>query len=229
MTTHRSPEIQRFWPSTQSLDLVKGTTTDVAEAVASELARYTAGYDNSTPSIERRPFISFSTSLGSVDFTTSVPTCVVVLPTRSPWSVLWNNSMLSDGYDSLCANLTNRFGFETIHWSAHDEQTTFQPGAMFCHRHNTPHGTSERVVHASVNDGKWTFIEQGKPLPEETVANYRKRAIRSRSNESTLMKLLARLEARPWSEDYYATEDVFFVIKRIGYPASIVRYDANDA
>jgi hypothetical protein len=219
----RSVEMQRLWPRIQSLDLVKAGTPEVAHAVAAEVTRYTADHDKADPTIESRPLVSLPSALSAVKYSTNVPTSILVLPTNSDWTVLWNNSTLADGYDSLCSNLTSRFGFETVHWLANDEGATFQPGATFCFRRLRDGGVVKRSIHASLNDGSWTFLEHGVPLPEEDLANYRKRRIRDRFNEAVVMSLLARLGARPWSEEYYASGQPYFCVQRIGYSESICR------
>jgi hypothetical protein len=155
---------------------------------------------------------------------TNVPTFLLVLPTRSRWTVLWNNSYLCDGYDSLCSNLTARHRLTTLHWGAHDTSTSFQPGAFFTHRKWVDSGVQERAVYVAANDGRWSFGQRGEPLPEEDLALYSARRKSDRLNERHVSELLKRLGADPWQEEFYAIQDHrSFVVRRPKYPATVHR------
>jgi hypothetical protein len=147
-----------------------------------------------------------------------------VLPSRSRWTVLWNNSFLCDGYDSLCWCLTNNHGLTTVHWSAHDEWTTFQTGACFSHRRRDSTGMVERSVHMSQEDKRWHFYASGPPLPEEDVGAYAAKRKRDRLNEALVVQLLSRLGASPWSEEFYAFPECrCFVLERPNPPATVLK------
>jgi len=222
----RSGAIRRWWPTTQSLDLVEGAVESVASAVEAEVRSFLGG----------EAIISFWRSLPSLDSAfqevpefSSVPTYYLVLPTRSKWTVLWNNSFLCDGYDSLCWNLTNSHGFTTIHWCAHDQGTTFQTGATFCHRRRDSTGMMERVVHVGQEDTRWHFHSSGPPLLEEDLAGYAARQKRERLNETRITQLLSRLGAAPWSEQFYDFPDArCFVIRRPNAPATVVKRSVSE-
>lgn len=94
-----SETVQRWWPLPDSLDLVRAPIKIVASAVLAEVTRFVAGGQLSSAWV---PFSSLDQVFASVALFTNVPTVYFVLPTRSEWSVLWNNSFLCDGYDSLC-------------------------------------------------------------------------------------------------------------------------------
>lgn len=152
----------------------------------------------------------------------NVPTWFVALPTRSRWVVLWNNSFLCDGYDSLCWCLTRNHGLTTVHWSAHDTTTTFQPGAAFHHRRRDGEALVERSVSCSATDGRWAFAERGEPLPEEDLSGYGARRKRDRLDERRVAALLARLGAEPWAEGFYEVADrPCFVVRRTAPPATV--------
>lgn len=191
----RSEIIQRWWPTTQSLDLVEGAAESVAEATGKEVRQFVSG-EAIAAAWETIPDLNSAFGMAA-DFT-NVPTVYLVLPTRSKWSVLWNNSFLCDGYDSLCRNLTARHGLTTVHWSAHDEWTSFQTAATFTHRRRCEGQTIQRTVHAGQTDKHWDFCEVGEPISEEDVAGYLTRRIRDRLNEERISALLARLGANPW-------------------------------
>jgi hypothetical protein len=220
----RSEAIHRWWPTTQSLDLVEGTVESVASAVDAEVRRFLKGEDV-TSSWQTYPDLD-SAFQQAPEFA-NVPTFYLVLPSRSRWTVLWNNSFLCDGYDSLCWCLTKNHGLTTIHWSAHDELTTFQTGAAFCHRRRDSTGMTERSVYVAREDKRWDFHASGPPLPEEDVRAYAARHKRDRLNEAQVMQLLRRLGASPWSEDFYALpESGCFQLQRPDAPGTVLRRSA---
>lgn len=222
----RSESIQRWWPATQSLDLVEGPVEAVAKAVETEVRRFVRGEPVATA---WQPFPSLDAAFGMASDFANVPTVYLVLPTRSRWTVLWNNSFLCDGYDSLCWCLTTNHGFTTIHWSAHDDTTTFQPGAAFTYRSSLPSGVIERSVYVGREDRRWLFSESGSPLPEEAVHEYKAKRMRDRLNERLVAELLGRLGAIPWSDDFYATaSSPCFVLSRSAAPATITRRKVGD-
>jgi hypothetical protein len=216
----RSETIQRWWPTTQSLDLVEGSIEVVAAAVHAEVTRFVAGQALAATWMVFPDLDLAFTAAG--DFA-NVPTCYLVLPTRSRWSVLWNNSFLCDGYDALCHCLTMNHRLTTLHWSAHDEWTTFQSGAMFHHRCRVGEATIERSVHVVQTDRQWSFHQFGEALPEEDVGAYAAKRKRDRFNEALAHGLLARLGAEPWSDGFYAlAEQRCFMLRRTSPPASII-------
>ena len=213
--------LRKWWPTTQSLDLVEGSGRKVAEAVRAEFTRILQGENFDASWFQ---FGTFDAALGSALEFSNVPTHVLVLPTRSKWSVLWYNSFLCDGYDSLCSNLTTRHRLTTIHWSAHDEWTTFQSGARFIHRRHDGAKVIERIVQAAQQDKRWRFYTIGRPLKEESLEEYEAKRKRDRLNERSLLSLLNRLGAQPWSEEFYALpEQECFVLRRPAAPSTIVR------
>jgi hypothetical protein len=159
----------------------------------------------------------------------NVPTIYLVLPTRSKWSVLWNNSFLCDGYDSLCYNLTKNHGLRTLHWSAHDHWTSFQSGALFVHRQRNGGELVERSVYVVQEDKRWSFGAVGYPLPEEDLHSYEARRKQDRLNEQRLASFLARLGAQPWLEQFYALPEIqVFVLRREAPPTTITRRSVDD-
>jgi hypothetical protein len=217
----RSGAIRNWWPTTQSLDLVEGTIESVAAAVESEVRRFLG---NEAPTSSWRSHPNLDSALQEVPEFASVPTYYLVLPSRSRWAVLWNNSFLCDGYDSLCWNLTNSYGFTTIHWVAHDQWTTFQAGAMFCHRRRDSAGVVERAVYVGQEDRRWHFHAAGPPLPEEDLDGYAARQKRERLNEARIVQLLSRLDAAPWSEQFYALpENPCLVIQQPSAPSTVIK------
>lgn len=215
--------IKALWPTTQSLDLVAGPADVVARAICEEFTRF-AGEPAILGSYE---CTDFQNALEPVSLFYNVPTCMIVLPTRSKWSVLWHNSFLCDGYDSLCWCLTSNHGLTTIHWSSHDEWTTFQSGSSFCHRRFERGQILERSVQAAQTDARWNFYQFGEPLLEEDIEGYGVKRKRDRLNEQRLMELLARLGARPWSSDFYDLPGTAHIISRNALPTMIKRDRAS--
>jgi hypothetical protein len=225
MTHLRSEAIQRWWPTTQALDLVEGNHEIVATAVHAEVSRFVG---NEAVSTSWEVFQNLDAAFGAATEFANVPTFYLVLPTHSKWSVLWNNSFLCDGYDSLCHGLTLNHGLTTLHWWAHDERTSMQSGASFCHRHVSGSNVLERSVHVSQQDTKWCFFESGQALEEEDLQLYKARRKRERLNEDRMSQLLARLGASPWSQKFYALSKPCFVIRRTTPPSTVITRRRED-
>src|SRR5262245_13526917 len=212
----RNGAIEKYWPTTQSLDLVEGPIEAVAHAVEAEVRRF-----NNPELLETNWKIvrSLEDAFAACHLFTNVPTFHVVLPTRSRWTVLWNNSFLCDGYDSLCYCVTQNHRITTLHWSAHDESTTFQPGASFTYRTMQAGVMVERSVYCGREDNRWLFHESGSPLPEEDISAYGARRKKDRLNESVMLALLERFEARPWAEAFYDLgARKCFMLRRPNFP-----------
>ena len=217
----RTSAIASCWPSTQSLDLVQASAEVTAHAVKNELCRFLGAEP-----IEGRwvAAASIDQAIKSCAEFTNVPTYFLVLPTKSRWSVLWNNSFLCDGYDSLCHCLTKNHGLTTLHWSAHDQDTTFQSGAAFAYRMSINGAVTERSVYCGREDDRWTFHEVGAPLPEEDLLAYGSRRKRDRLNEGVLLSFIERLGAKPWDETFYdLPSQQCYVLQRTSYPQAITR------
>jgi hypothetical protein len=212
-----SEAVQRWWPLPDSLDLVRAPVKLAASAVLAEVTRFVAGERLSSVWV---PFSSLGQVFGSVAVFTNVPTVYFVLPTRSDWSVLWNNSFLCDGYDSLCWCLPTNHALTTMHWQSSDEDAVFQAGSSFTFRRPSKSGLSERSVYCGKNDERWEFHAVGEPLPEEDLQAYLARRKRDRLHEQGMLKLLERLGARPWQDEFYLPGEAFR-IERVGYPNTI--------
>jgi hypothetical protein len=219
-----SEAIQRWWPLPGSLDLVRAPTTVAASAVLAEVTRFVAGGPLSSAWV---PFASLDQVFGSVAVFTNVPTVYFVLPTRSDWSVLWNNSFLCDGYDSLCWCLATNHALTTMHWQSSDEDAVFQAGSSFTFRRSSASGLSERSVYCGKNDDGWDFDAVGTPLPEEDLQAYSARRKRDRLHEQGMLKLLDRLGAKPWQEEFYLPGEAFR-IERVAYPDTIIQKKFRD-
>lgn len=207
-----------------SLDLVCALIEAVGSAVLTEVTRFVSGEQLSSDWV---PFNSLAKIFESVNEFTNVPTVYFVLPTQSDWTVLWNNSFLCDGYDSLCWCLTTNYGMTTVHWQSSNEDAVFQAGSLFTARRQSASGLVERSVYCCKDDAHWEFHALGEPLPEEEIAAYSARRARDRLNEQGLMALLSRLGAQPWEDSFYR-EGKAFRIERISLPNTISRKTFRD-
>lgn len=230
------PTLRKWWPTTQSMDLVDARQEVAAGAVLREYQNFSAaaGFVGLEQDTEATTAATLSwhdcpdldtafTLVGDFD---NCATKALVLPTHSQWSVLWVNNFLCDGFDSLCHCLTKNSGLRTIHWSAHDAATTFQSGSMFCVRALvSPENLriAERYVQSAQTDRRWDFFTQGEPLPEEKLAEYAVRRKRDRLDEERLLALLGRLNAHPWHSEFYALPGRIGLIERSRASTCLVR------
>lgn len=223
----RSEILQRWWPSTQSLDLVEGPVETVARNVREHAMRFWHG--ELTAAWEAFP--DLGAAFASAEYFANVPTVVLVMPTHSKWSVLWNNSYRFDGYDSLCACLTRFDGMTTLSWSAHDATTSELPGSHFEYRRMVDGREERRCVYASLQGSRWYFEQCGDPLPEEDTSAYEARRKRDRLDEEQMARLLGALGAYPWQEDFYAIpgRPAFALRRTEPFPGSIVRRSIEEA
>src|SRR5262245_53933765 len=247
----RTEALQRWWPTTQCLDLVEGPVEAAAEAVHAEVSRWHHSVPDQGPAATSwegvraaaarvlghnrsaavssvaaawEVFAGLDAAFAAAPLFTNIPTFLLVLPTHSKWSVLWNNSFLCDGYDSLCHCLTENHQLTTLHWIAHDATTTAQPGATFTHRKWVKSSLVVRSVYVGQNDRRWLFEQYGPPLPEEDRGLYQAARTRDRLDERHMLDLLDRLGARPWSEAFYALQEKpCYAVRYEGVASSILR------
>lgn len=200
MNTLRTGALDRWWPATQSMDLVLGGAAEVASAVETELRHMPA-----RPEVEAGwyAFDCLDSAFEYACHFAHFPDYYLVLPSRSRWSVLWNNCRGFDGYDSLCWCLTQNHQLTTLHWWASDVTTTFQPGAGFSFRRWVDGKMEERYVYCAREDRRWLFDQGGEPLPQEDLVAYQAKLKRDRLNEHAMAQLLVRLGAAPWFEEFY--------------------------
>jgi hypothetical protein len=193
----------------------------VADALSVEFARFAGEQKISTA---WRAYQYLDAAFRSAPVFANVVSHIVALPTNSRWVVLWNNSFLCSGYDALCFCLSSNHRLTTVHWSAHDDRTTFQSGASFTHRRHDGAQVVERSVASAQEDKRWIFHASGSPLPEEDTDAYAMGEKRERLNEQRLIDLLERLGATPWSEAFYALPArPAFVLSRPLPPKAVTR------
>jgi hypothetical protein len=96
-----------------------------------------------------------------------------------------------------------------MHWCSSDGDAVFQAGSSFTFRRKSEAELTERSVHCGKNDTRWFFDAVREPLPEEDLAAYSARRKQDRLNEQAMVKLLDKLGARPWYDDFYRAGDAF--------------------
>jgi hypothetical protein len=72
----------------------------------------------------------------------------------------------------------------------------------------------ERAVGAVRDGDRWTFVDQGSPLPFEDETRYRTRRIRDRFTLATLAEYTASLGVRPLDEAFYAAPAIVLARRR---------------
>ncbi|MBL8608886.1 MAG: hypothetical protein JNL38_16290 [Myxococcales bacterium] len=208
--------VRRWWPLARGMDLVRAPADRVAALVASELER------SSLP-FERRLVhpASLEEVFATVPSFTNVPTTFFVLPGLHGWTVIWNNSFLCDGYDSLAYNLTRLHGVDTLHFTSSDTDGPMLAGTSFTWRDGAAAGEPSRSVHCASGGLAWSFHATGRPLPGEDLAVYASSPVRARLDEEKLSRLLATMGAAPWREAFYDFTAPIQRLDRIALPSSI--------
>lgn len=216
----KSDVFRRWFPLGVSLDLVRGSCREVAEAAGTEIQRFVKPDKLLTEDLQ---LPGFQELFESVKFYTNTPTIFYILSSSSPWTVLWNNTYLCSGYDSLCSCITRHHGLSTIHWSSSDVDQVFQAGTKFVYREGIGEDIRERSVCCIREDSRWIFEEAGEPLPDEDLESYKSQPKKGRLNEVKLMEFLDRLGARPWDEAWYDFAQPIRRLTRLKFPRAINR------
>jgi hypothetical protein len=99
----------------------------------------------------------------------------------------------------------------------------FSIGAHFIHRRHDGTEVIKRTVQVAREDKRWHFYAMGRPLEQENLAEYDPKRKRDRLNERSLLSLLSRLGAEPWSDDFALSEQETFFIRRLSAPPSVIR------
>jgi hypothetical protein len=85
-----------------------------------------------------------------------------------------------------------------------------------------PHDTEwlnvERAVGAVLDGDRWTFVDQGHPLPFEDADGYEARWIRDRFTLEKLEQYLGELEVRAFDEAFYTVPAFLLQLRRAPYP-----------
>jgi hypothetical protein len=217
---------KELWPLTQSFELVNGNTKDVSKAIFKEILRYTKNEDGII--LNKNNLINISDIFLNNVFT-NYPTKILILPTITEWVIIWSNSFVCDGFDTLCYNLTNLYKFDTLHFNSHDTATTLLPGTVFHYRYYKNDEIKERYVQTCVNDyGKWEFFQKGEKCNFEDDSYYKNRYIKNKLNEKIIRMIFNNIGVNPWDEKTYKYKDIYYEIVRTKYPDTIKKIEINN-
>ncbi|MCL2147741.1 MAG: hypothetical protein FWH47_00135 [Methanomassiliicoccaceae archaeon] len=225
MDIEKNMNNKELFPLTQSFGLVLGDATEVADAIFNEMRKYTK--DENGIELDRPILGNFDDAIYNNKFTVPI-TRVIAFPTRTEWTIIWNNSFLCDGWDSLCYNLTRSCNYDTFHFCSHDAITTMLPGSYFYYRWVENEVLKERYAWACKNDsGRWEFIEKGETRYFETVEDYEDRMIKNRLNEDKMEKIFDKMGINPWERTSYRYNEPYFQITRTKYPETTKEKDVD--
>lgn len=104
-------------------------------------------------------------------------------------SMIFFSSNSSDGNITLCNVLHIKTGCPYILCRMHNGNGGYMSGYMF---HYVDKNKQERHVLAYKNP-KWTFYQQGKPMPFEDTTLYNSRTIKKRLNKNVIFNYLHKL------------------------------------
>lgn len=199
----RDSVFDSWWPLGQSLLLARASIHDTAKALEADgkRLRELCSQEYQYEWLKRSSIEDLLRNAGPFP---NSPTRHYALPTKTAWTVIWNNSALCDGHDSFAHCLTHFWGIETLHFYSSDKSSIQLAGSHFTHR---VRGDTEemkvRDVYCCDQGGRWHFEQHGDPLPEEDLESYSAKRKRDRLNEQCLMELLQRLGIQPWRETTY--------------------------
>src|SRR5262249_50224324 len=113
-------------------------------------------------------------------------------------------------------------GLTTMHWRSSDEDAVFQAGRFFSFRGPSGLGSFLSSGYFCKNDERRGFFSVGGAPPGEDLQAYSAKGKRDRLPEEGMLKLLERLGARPWQNEFYLRGEAFR-IERVAYPDTIIR------
>lgn len=220
--------IEDWWPLGQAMILVRAPVKTVAIALGAEVNRLEKKGRLECP----RGWVAMRSLdelfRGTETFTIS-PTHCYALPTKTRWTVLWNNEFARWGDDSLAHRLTIFHALETVSFCSSDRTSTQLAGTHVTFRRPTgDENPTRRNVYCCSQGSRWHFEQHGEPLPEEDLERYERSPKRERLNEQGLMELLERLGAAPWRESAYDFSQPCFRIQLLPDSVTQDRYTWED-
>ena len=196
--------MNKYWPFYIGFDLVLADVEQTADAVENELNRFF----NNQVTRESIKLKTLADVFSKPNAYTSFPTEFFVVPTKSPWTLLWCNTFHCNGYDSLCYCITQHSQLETIHYTSCDHDAFYQAGSQWHHRVDC--GT-ERVISAIRNDTKWDWFSNGELQSYENEKYYENRIIKKRFNNHIVNEYLDEIGFNPMHGDIDSnTETIMF-------------------
>lgn len=192
-----------WWPLGQSMILVRAPFRRAATALQNQAYEW----QQRVGAIHRFDWLRVSCIdelFRSVETFTTGPLTYYSLPTKGDWTVIWCNSSACTGHESLAHCLTGFQKLETIHFYCTDRNSTQLAGTHFTYRKPTAtEAIIQRDVYCCNQGSRWSFRQDGEPLPEEDLERYAAKRKRDRLNEEGFMALLGRLGVQPWLENTY--------------------------
>lgn len=189
-----------WWPLGQSMILVRAPFRRSATALQNQAYEWQCRV-GATYRFDWLRISCIDEMFRSVETFTIGPLTYYTLPTKGDWTVIWCNSFLCDGHQSLAHCLTECQKLETIHFYSTDRNSTQLAGTNFTYRKPTAtEAIIQRDVYCCNQGSRWQFRQVGEPLPEEDLERYAAKRKRDRLNEEGFMALLGRLGVQPWLE-----------------------------
>jgi hypothetical protein len=204
MSAIKDQVFEDWWPLGQSLTLVRAPITRVALAFEQEgvrLSKYICGGADHFAWLRHSSIADLFQSVNK--FTTS-PTIHYAIPTKTDWTVVWDNGSSCDGHASFAHCLTRFYNLETISFRSTDRDSIMLAGTHFAHsKARAGAAPVARHVYCCSVGNRWEFRETGERLPEEDAARYSRTRKRERLDEEAMMELLVRFGIHPWRAATY--------------------------
>jgi len=204
MSAVKDQVFEDWWPLGQSMTLVRVPISRVALAFEQEgmrLSEYICGGADNFMWVRHS---SIAELFQSVKKFTISPTIHYAIPTKTDWTVVWDNSSDCQGHSSFAHCLTRFYRLETIHFRSTDRDSIMLAGTHFTYsKAGAGAEPVKRDVYCCSVGSRWEFRERGERLPEEDAARYNRKRKRERLDEEGMMELLMRFGIHPWREATY--------------------------
>jgi hypothetical protein len=204
MSAVKDQVFEDWRPLGQSLTLVRAPISRVALAFEQEgvrLSEYICGGADRFAWVRHA---SIADLFQSVKKFTVSPTVHYAIPTKTDWTVVWDNGSACDGHSSFAHCLTRFYKLETISFRSSDRDSIMRAGSHFTHgKAGAGAEPVERHVYCCNVGARWEFRERGERLPEEDAGCYSRKRKRERLDEEGMMELLVRFGIHPWREATY--------------------------
>jgi hypothetical protein len=204
MSAAKDQVFDEWWPLGQSFTLVRAPINRVALAFEQEGARLSEYICGGADHFVWVPHSSITDLFQSVKKFTISPTIQYAIPTKTGWTVVWDNCSNCEGHSSFAHCLTRFYNLETIWFRSTDRDSIMLAGTHFTHsKAGAGAEPVKRHVYCCSVGNRWVFQESGERLPEEDAARYSRRQKRERLDEEGMMELLVRFGIHPWRETAY--------------------------
>ena len=199
----------RFDPITEAVGFVEADATLVAATLAGA-AGYYGWYQHATrvDPVDGPLDVALASLERMAPFS---PSRFLVLPTRSRWTAVFDNSEPYHSYDAI-ARLATNLRSRAVHFCHVPDMHRKPEGrygstkfSVFSPDGAPPEarGGPERLVYAINEGGRWTFLAHGTPQPYELVERYESRRLRDRLTPEMLVAYGRALGIEITDEDFY--------------------------